>query len=1129
MKLKRILAGVTACTIVGSTMLAMPASATTTTAAKDVKIFDVMNAAKTIAEMDVSDDVKSTLLDKFDTNGNGKIDMTELIAMAQRVAKLNDQDIVNEYGTADETTTTEETTGETTVETTVSTDETTETTLETTVSTDETTETTVETSETSEETTETTLETTETTEETTTTTAALEPTVAIGDNEYEDGDTVVVEEGTDVYSVSVSDENYDVEVALEGSKDADGKDAVRVNGTNFVCNSDGKLTITVTVPGTDLKEVITLNVKTVKPLKSGLYLGYVSGNGNSYSDEYKTFAEEMKADVAEGKQGNAYVDPTDTEDYWETKQGHADKFVYLKDDKESVEAGKIEVAEGGAAAVIGFFEDEAGKTAYDTTDTVTYLSLNESVATVDEDGVITAVGKSGEHTSILVMVNGKKVSTFDVYVTEGDKTAIVEADTVYVKNAKGYTVDGKYITEASTGRANSLASLRTSAGGAENVKSFTLKNADGSKLTSFDVYDFENVLYFADADTNTVYYAITSEEGVGSITVNGVKVTVLDMEQFKANRVIPTGTIKFEMNGVKATSKTPAGKPVYVTEGTTFTLSDIVKVEGVTNPTVTVENSDTNADTQNVSYDALTKTFTVNELTDKNSGNDEDGNDKNAEIITFSYKVSNTDTRTVKVEFITVKPALKVTKAYGITDNDIDINGGTYYVAKDEIAANDPNNVTPVYVKAVDEDGNIKLDDVKTDEYKVTSSDEKKVTVGTDGKTLAIAKDYAKTAKAGDTVTITYTFEQGQTVSYTIEVVDDMPTVAKNSMVEDTFEYTDKTGTGYQANVKFAGLVKASNIPDGAELVVNVVKDGTSNNVTFMNGTTQENKTGYTVSAVDIALESAGNNSYTLTGIEVGAKDKVAENTTIAFEVSVVDADGNVLTKPEKIVVTINPATTPEAPTAPAAKTFEAATLTDGNTTATYTIADGDLDANWAVDTANRVATTESSDVESIEVKNGTITLKLKDAYINTTEKTVTVKVPVKATNGSNAEGTWEVTLAYKAQATAPVTTPEAPAAQEFKATLNEDNKTATYTFNLVDWVVDTDKEITLPAGVESVEIKGNTITLKLASEYTESGEGTVDVTIPLKVADETKYVSNTQNWEITLKYTAYVAPTPGV
>ena len=1119
MKLKRILAGVTACTIVGSTMLAMPASATTTTAAKDVKIFDVMNAAKTIAQLEVSDDVKASILDRFDTNGNGKIDMTELVAMAQRVARVNETPIVNEYGTADATTTTEATTGETTVETTVSTDETTETTLETTVSTDETTTTEETTSETTEET---------TTEETTTTTAALEPTVAIGNNEYSDGDTVVVE-GTDVYSVSVSDENYDVEVALAGSKDKDGKDAVRVNGTNFVCNSDGKLTITVTVPDTDLKKVITLNVKKVKTIESNvkkLVIGYNSGNGAEYSDEYKSFSEGIQKDIYNS---GKTIDPEKADEYWAELEGKAAKFADTNDCNVEGTYSKITVSVGGTATIAGFFDvtktgDDGKFVKYDTTDTVTYMSTDSNSVDVDANGTITGIKSTITNTisggvdnpvQVLVIVGGKSVTSFYVTVTEDTSAnATVEASgSTYVKDSNhissnyDYAVEGKYVANVSAGSVPSLNSLKEAVG-EENIKSVTFKNADGSAVKDLKVYDNEytnNVIYFVNSTTGTVYYAITNAKGIGEFSTDHGRVMVLDMEQAKATAVIPEGAITVTINGVKSTSEDEDVNTVYVTEGTTFTLADIAKVQGVTNPTITVENSDKGTDTQNVSYDALTKTFTVNDLTDKNSGKN------NEETITFSYKVSEKDTRTVSVKFVTVKPALQANPyEKGFTD----INGSTIFVEKTEMTTEKLAGLAkPVYaINADNKDGSTNLENAiePKEAGKITSSNEKIVAI--DEKTgITVDKNYK--AEAGDTVTLTYTFEQGQTVSYTIEVVDKLPTVAKNSMVEDTYKY-GKDNEGYQANITFAGLVKAYNIPDGAELVVNVESVGTSDNVTYMNGKEQVNDKGYTVSAVDIALESAGNNSYTLTGIEVGAKDKVAADTKITFTVSVVDADGNVISKSANITVYIvgGDEAVPEI-------NLNSAKLTakDGtdNKVATYqyTPVEG-----WELQ--NTAATNIGVEGGTVAVTgNDTITLTLTDPYISETEKTTTATLTFKK---GDVIKTKDVTLKYTGvvEDTKDLNialTNNTAAFDSAEAT------SVTYTLDTAKmngWTLK-EQTVTLADGTDAtVTANGDTITLTFKGAPIEDGS-TSPVSLTL-----TKAGQNEINKEVTLNYTAYqVAP----
>ena len=115
MKLKRIIAGITACTIVSSTMLTMPISARTITKVEEVTLSDLLNTAKMAVNLkdDLTAEKQAEILDKFDTNGNGQISIGELLAVAQRVARTDESDIVNEYGTADseETTETTETTG----------------------------------------------------------------------------------------------------------------------------------------------------------------------------------------------------------------------------------------------------------------------------------------------------------------------------------------------------------------------------------------------------------------------------------------------------------------------------------------------------------------------------------------------------------------------------------------------------------------------------------------------------------------------------------------------------------------------------------------------------------------------------------------------------------------------------------------------------------------------------------------------------------------------------------------------------------------------------------------------------------------------------------------------------------
>ena len=250
MKLKRIVAGITACTIVGSTMLLMPVSAKTTTGVDEINITDLMNTAKMVAEMTdvVTPEKQAELLDKFDTNGNGKISIDEVLAIARRIARTDESDIVNEYGTAN---------SEETTETTIATDDTTETT-ETTVSTDE--------------------------------TAEFAPVVKIGDKEYSNRDDIVVDVNK-VYNIEVTDEKNEIAVSVTGSEDENGNSLVKVDGNSFEALADGTVTITVTTAD-GREKTILIFVRVPKKLAdvdlTDVYISY-DYNGFYMSKEYADF------------------------------------------------------------------------------------------------------------------------------------------------------------------------------------------------------------------------------------------------------------------------------------------------------------------------------------------------------------------------------------------------------------------------------------------------------------------------------------------------------------------------------------------------------------------------------------------------------------------------------------------------------------------------------------------------------------------------------------------------------------------------------------------------------------------------------------------------------------------------
>ena len=453
MKLKRIIAGITACTIVGSTMLTMPISARTTTKVENVGLSDLLNTAKMAVNLkdDLTAEKQAEILDKFDTNGNGQISIGELLAVAQRVARTDESDIVNEYGTADSE---ETTTAETTIETT---------------------ETTVETSET----TETTVETTETTEETTTTTEAVafNPVIEIDGTEYKDGDTFAAK-ANKIYEVNATDAENEITVSLTGSKDDEDNDLVRVNESNFTAVKDG--TLTITVKSADGQEMtITLNIVTEKPLAdvdaSKLEIKYSYADSNRYSDEYKEFSNSIERDIFNNRTIK------DSDEYWKNiKTYYTTNF-----DTGSV----IEIGVGHKVQLEGFqIKDDNGRLEdYDTTDEVTYISTDTNKVTVDENGVITGVEATDDTSKIdiIVMADKKEVKRFKVSV-KNIKYPEIETPDEYAFNYTkiehyNYLTEGKYVENASQGKVMSLKDLQSQIG-AENVRSVSLKNFDGTKL-----------------------------------------------------------------------------------------------------------------------------------------------------------------------------------------------------------------------------------------------------------------------------------------------------------------------------------------------------------------------------------------------------------------------------------------------------------------------------------------------------------------------------------------------------------------------------------------------------------------------------------------------------------------------
>ena len=900
MKLKRILAGITACTIVGSTMLTMPVSARTTTKVENVSLSDLMNTAKMAADLkdDITPEKQAEILDKFDTNGNGQISIGELLAVAQRVARTNESDIVNEYGTADS---------------------------------EETTETTLETSET----TETTEVTTETTEETTTTTEAIafNPVILIDGTEYKDGDTFTAE-ANGVYEVDATDTENEITVSLTGSQDDDENNLVRVNGNKFEVIADGKLTITVkTADGQE--KTITLNVITEKSLadvaKSNLYISYLYEGENYYSDDYKGFSNEIGKNIF----NNEEIE--DSEQYWEDK---AQDFRH-----EKISGGTIYTGIGGKVEIKGFairnnnvsvIRGSAGRYEdYNTSDKITYISTDTNKVTIDENGIITGIASTDGSVEIIVMVNGTEFSRFNVSVCDATYSVMETSDEKYAfdyyydsMRYYQYTLltEGKYVENASQGKALSLKDLQNQVG-AENVKSVSVKNFDGTeiKIEDTDITDENGVMYYADTTTSTVYYAITSETGEGSFKVNVgngmiVTVKVLDMEQYKKNIANIPGELTVEIQGYVATTTNKNSAyiyGIYFAEGETFNLSDIVRVNGVENPEITVksflyisrgwvEATDENDEKQSIDYDPFTKTFTVRELTEENSSI--------PQRITFTYKASDGTIKEGGIyafigrQIVVFDPeyfgyASEITYPYSV-----DMNNQKIYLSKSEFEEEDPINELNLLIRLVgrtDENGkyNISISDGGKMIYTVDNEKMLKVISGHYGDSLEWADGYdLSTAKAGDTVTINVINEDNPKFknSFTIEVVDELPKAVINGAGTDTFTYPAKNKSNQ--TITFTDIVDVNNLPDDCTLVPYI--EDASGNVEYIDADGNKVNASGTVNASGIKI-IRNDKHYSITGIDVASASKVGTDTSMSVRVKVLDGKGNTITVSDPIELSV--------------------------------------------------------------------------------------------------------------------------------------------------------------------------------------------------------------------------------
>ena len=897
-KLKRILAGITACAIVSMTMLAMPISARTTTKVEEVTLSDLLNTAKMVADLkdDLTAEKQAKILDKFDTDGSGHISIGELLEVAKRVARIDESDIVNEYGKADK--------------------------------------------------------------------VPLNPTFTIGGTEYKDGDTLIIK-ANEIFEVGVSDAENEITVSLTGSKDDKNNDLVRVNENNFTAVKDG--TLTITVKSADGQEMtITLNIVTEKPLAdvdaSKLEIKYSYADGNRYSDKYKEFSNSIERDIFNNR---TIKDP---DEYWENI-----KTYYTTDfDTGSV----IEIGVGHKVQLEGFQvkNDNNKLEDYDTTDEVTYISTDTNKVTVDENGVITGVEATDDTSKIdiIVMADKKEVKRFKVSV-KNIKYPEIEASDEYAFNYTkiehyNYLTEGKYVENASQGKVMSLKDLQSQIG-AENVRSVSLKNFDGTKLDikSIDEKKLKNVIYYADITSSTVYYAITSETGEGRFDIktadSTITVKVLDMDKSKIVNTLEALTFEFRGDRHVATMNDgikDIGEKYFFTEGEVFDYLSTVKVNGVENPEITLTDSWSGTSGRQFDYDPLMKVLKAREISEESTGVTLNGRNE----ITLSYTGSDGIKRGVKFEVYVGKPIVAVNpKDFGYADDYsfiikipsplpppldnniivtkitipinmrkglpsslsnsgvikfedfINMDGKKIYVSKDM----DKNGILECIKKSVamaplnDEDGvyrMVKDRNITSTEdavvgivpwlfCKFSVDNEKMLTVDNNAErynydTIKWTDGYE--FKAGDTVTITATNMANNPdtkTSFTLEIVDALPNVVKNGTGADTFEYP-KNDKGNQY-ITFGNAIDITNLPDGCEVIPYV--ESASSNVCYTdkNGEKRNNNSEMTVDTSGIKIIKGTNGHYSISGIEVAVASKVDPQTFMNVRFKVVDAYGNVI------------------------------------------------------------------------------------------------------------------------------------------------------------------------------------------------------------------------------------------
>ena len=898
MKLKRIIAGITACAIVSTTMLAMPISARTTTKAEEVTLLDLLNTAKMVADLkdDLTAEKQAGILDKFDTNGNGQISIGELLEVAKRVARIDESDIVNEYGKADKVPLNPTFTiggkeykdGDT--------------------------------------------------------------FIAKANEIYEIGVSDAENEITVSLTGSKDDENNDLVRVNENNFTAikDGTLTITVK------TADGQeMTITLNI----VTEKSLADVKA-----SNLEIKYSYANGNRYSDEYKEFSNTIERDIFNNRTiknpdeyweniKKYYTTNFVTGSIIEIGVGHK---VQLEGFQIKNDNGKLE--DYNTTDEVTYISTDTNKVTVDENGVITGVEATDNKSKID----IIVMANKKEVKRFKVSVKNMKFPAIETsneyafnytkieeykYLTEGK----------YVENASQGEVMSLKDLQSQIGAENvGSVSLKNFDGTKLDIKSI-----DEEKLKDVIYYaDITNstVYYAITSETGEGSFDIKTADSTITVKVLDMDkskiVNTLEALtfEFRGDRHIAT-----MHDGIK-----DIGEKYFFTEGEVFDYLSTVKVNGVDNPEITLTDSRSGTSGRQFDYDPLMKVLKAREISEESTGVTLNGrneitlsyigsdgikrgvkfevyvgkpivavNPKDfgyADDYSFIIKIPSSlpppfDNNIIMTQ-ITIPAKMREGLPSSLSNSGvikfedfINMDGKKIYVSKDM----DKNKILEYIKKSVamaplnDEDGvyrMVKDRNITSTEdavvgimpwlfCKFSVDNEKMLTVDNNAErynydTIKWTDGYE--FKAGDTVTITTTNMANNPdtkTSFTLEIVDALPNVVKNGTGADTFEYPKNDKDNQY--ITFGNAIDITNLPDDCEVIPYV--ESASSNVCYTdkNGEKHNNNSEMTVDASGIKIIEGTNGHYSIGGIEVAVASKVDPQTFMNVKFKVVDAYGNVI------------------------------------------------------------------------------------------------------------------------------------------------------------------------------------------------------------------------------------------